>query len=568
MPALLIIPAMAGFNAQDMAWPKMGMELFGGLAIFLFGMEQMAEALKSVAGERMRFILGKLTANRLVGAATGAFVTAVIQSSSVTTVLAVGFISAGLMSLSQSVGVIMGANIGTTITAQIIAFKVTKLAFVMIAVGYGVGFFSKREKITQYGAVLMGLGLIFLGMNLMSMAMAPLRDYQPFLDLMTGMEHPFTGILAAAAFTGLIQSSSATTGIVIVMAGQGFISLPAGIVLAFGANIGTCVTALLAAIGKPREALRAALVHVLFNILGVVLWLGFIDQLAEFVAWFSPHYPELTGLERLAAETPRQIANAHTVFNLVNTAVLLGFSSWFVRIVEYLVPDRPLHEAEIVETRYLDDVLLGTPTLALSHVRNELGHMGHHILKMLQLIKDSLLTGDRDSLIAVADHDDKVDHLYERIIRFLGKISQRSLSREQSPELTDLMEVANYLEYIGDLMETDLVRTGLQRIEEGVTISPETTQIISDFHELVHKAVTEAVEALVEEDREQADRVIAMKEEINRVVDGAILHLAGRLVAEEPNRLKAYAIEVTAVENLKRIYYFAKKIARKVAGYE
>ncbi|MES9905934.1 MAG: Na/Pi cotransporter family protein, partial [Sedimenticola sp.] len=310
MAALLALPALAGDGGGEstIAWGVMGMKLFGGLALFLFGMEQMADALKAVAGERMRNILAKLTTNRFMGAATGAFVTAVIQSSSVTTVLVVGFITAGLMSLSQSVGVIMGANIGTTITAQIVAFKVTKAALLMIGVGFSMLFLSKEEKIKQYGTMLMGLGLVFFGMSVMSDAMKPLRTYQPFLDLMITMENPFIGIMVAAAFTGLIQSSSATTGIVIVMASQGFITLPAGIALAFGANVGTCVTAMLASIGKPREAVRAAMVHVFFNIAGVLLWVMFIPQLVEFVTWFSPTHPELSGIEKLGAETPRQIA--------------------------------------------------------------------------------------------------------------------------------------------------------------------------------------------------------------------------------------------------------------------
>ncbi|MCU7810233.1 MAG: Na/Pi cotransporter family protein, partial [Candidatus Thiodiazotropha sp. (ex Notomyrtea botanica)] len=297
-------------------WIKMAIQLFGGLALFLFGMEQMAGALKSVAGERMKLVLAKLTSNRFMGAITGAFVTAIIQSSSVTTVLVVGFISAGLMSMAQSVGVIMGANIGTTITAQIVAFKVTKYAMLMVAVGFSAWFFSKNEKIKHYGTMLMGLGLIFFGMSIMSDAMAPLRSYQPFLDLMVKMENPFIGILIAALFTALVQSSSATTGIVIVMASQGFITLPAGIALAFGANIGTCVTAMLAAIGKPREAIRAALVHVLFNVAGVLLWLAFIPNLAEVVMMISPVSSDLPEGARLAADTPRQIANAHTIFNL------------------------------------------------------------------------------------------------------------------------------------------------------------------------------------------------------------------------------------------------------------
>jgi phosphate:Na+ symporter len=261
----------------------MGMGLVGGLALFLFGMEQLADALKARAGDSLKDVLARLTTNRVTGALTGAFVTACVQSSSVTTVLVVGFITANIMSLSQSVSVIFGANIGSTVTAQIIAFKVTKYALLLVAVGFAASFLGKREEIKQYGFMCMGMGMIFLGMGMMSSAMHPLRTYGPFLELMTQMESPLLAITVAAAFTGLIQSSAATTGIVIVMAGQGLISLPAGIALAFGANIGTCITAILASIGKPREAVRASMVHILFNIIGVLLWVGLIDQLGRIV---------------------------------------------------------------------------------------------------------------------------------------------------------------------------------------------------------------------------------------------------------------------------------------------
>lgn len=563
--ALLSLPIMAAPPPSEMAWTKMGMELLGGLALFLFGMEQMADALKSVAGERMRHILGKLTSNRILGAATGAFVTAVIQSSSVTTVLLVGFISAGLMSLSQSVGVIMGANIGTTITAQIVAFKVTKLAYAMIALGYSMIFMGKRDTIRHYGSILMGLGMIFFGMSIMSNAMAPLREYQPFLDLMVTMENPLMGILVAAAFTGLVQSSSATTGIVIVMASQGFITLSAGIVLAFGSNVGTCVTALLAAIGKPREALRAAMVHVLFNLLGVLVWIAFIDQLATFVTWFSPQYQELSGLERLAAESPRQIANAHTVFNLANTVIFLGFSTQFARIVERLVPDRSIDQAAIVETQHIDRVLLDTPALALSRARYELGHMGMYLREMMGLTKETLLTGSREQLMSIARRDDKVDILYGHTIAFLGDVSLQELTKKQGPELMQLMEIANDMEHIGDLMETDLVSLGILRLERDIMVSEATSAVILNLHDLVGKTLSMAIDAVVLEDEALAGKVISMKKAINGAVDAALAHQAQRLVVDEPNRLEAYTLEMEAVEKLKRIYYYAKRIAKKAA---
>ena len=268
--------------------------LGGGLALFLYGMRKMTESLKVAAGGGMKALLGKLTANRFTGALAGIIITAVIQSSSVTTVLVVGFISAGLMTLSQSVGVILGAAVGTTVTAQIIAFKVTKYALVLIALGFLTELLAKKERLKHLGIMAMGLGLIFFGMELMSQATYPLRSYQPFINLMQTMRNPFLGILVGTVFTAIVQSSSATTGVVIVLAGQGFISLNAGIALVFGANVGTCVTALLATIGKPREAARAAAVHILYKVLGVLLWLAFIPQLADVVRTLSPVSPEFT----------------------------------------------------------------------------------------------------------------------------------------------------------------------------------------------------------------------------------------------------------------------------------
>ncbi|MFC1324991.1 MAG: Na/Pi cotransporter family protein [gamma proteobacterium symbiont of Ctena orbiculata] len=562
----LALPVFAdGAADAGIEWGVMGMKLFGGLALFLFGMEQMADALKAVAGGRMKSILAKLTTNRLMGAVTGAFVTAVIQSSSVTTVLVVGFITAGLMSLSQSIGVIMGANVGTTITAQIVAFKVTKAALLMIGVGFTLLFAAKQERIKHYGAMLMGLGLVFFGMSIMSDGMKPLRSYQPFLDLMISMEDPLVGILVAAGFTGLIQSSSATTGIVIVMASQGFITLPAGIALAFGANIGTCVTAMLAAIGKPREAVRAAIVHVIFNIAGVVLWLAFIPQLAEVVTLISPSHPELSGVARLGAETPRQIANAHTIFNLANTLIFIGLTVQFARLVEWLIPDRLLEEEGLaVSAKYLDDELLATPSLALDRVRLEVLHMGERVMEMVDKIMPAILTGDHKSLDDVAMLDDEVDILYEQIIDYLGKISKQSMTDTQTEEFLSLMAAVGDLENIGDTIETNMVALGHERIDHGFSISDPTKDVLNGFHKVVKKSVDGAVQAVSQLNTQVAQSVIEMKDEINRMAASAAVHQASRLVAEEPNRIAAYTTEVDIIEKQKRIYYFAKRMAKTV----
>lgn len=571
LAGLAIVVALPAFAASDtesgLNWGLMGMNLIGGLALFLFGMEQMASSLKAVAGERMKGILAKLTANRFMGAITGAFVTAIIQSSSVTTVLVVGFISAGLMSMAQSVGIIMGANIGTTITAQIVAFKVTKAALLMIGVGFGMSFMSKQERTQHYGTMLMGLGLVFFGMSVMSDGMKPLRTFQPFLDLMIQMENPLVGILVAAAFTGLIQSSSATTGIVIVMASQGFITLPAGIALAFGANVGTCVTALLASIGKPREAVRAAVVHIGFNIGGVLIWVFFIDDLAAFVTSFSPTHPELVGADRLGAETPRQIANAHTIFNIANTLIFIGFTTQIARLVERIIPDKPLEEQGLaVRAKYLSAELLTTPSLALDRVRLEVLHMGEKVQYMLDNIMPAILSGNGELLSEIKEHDEEVDLLYEQIIEYMGKISKKSLSDNDMQEFLLLMSAVSDLENIGDIIETNLVDRGFERIDEGISISEPTREVLTSFHRVVRRAFEVAVQAVSQSSLEAAQAVIAMKQEIDDLADSAASHQANRLVAEEPNRIPAYTIEMDITEKLKRIYYYAESMAETVAN--
>ncbi len=558
------LPIGAAAPTADLAWASLLMELLGGLALFLYGMEKMAEALKAVAGERLRQILERLTSNRLVAAATGAFVTAVIQSSSVTTVMVVGFITAGLMSMSQSIGVIMGANIGTTITAQIIAFKVTKLASLMIAAGFAMTFLSQRRRTQQKGAGLMGLGLVFFGMTVMGHAMEPLRGFQPFLDWMIRLDSPLLGILVGGLFTALVQSSSATTGIVIVMASQGLISLEAGIALAFGANIGTCVTALLASIGRTREALRASTVHVLFNLGGVLLWLPLIGWLADLVTAMSPVAEGLTGSARLAAETPRQIANAHTVFNIVNTLVFLPFAGQLARLVEYLVPDRPWQESEEVVARYLDDELLETPILALGRVRLELLTQGERVREMLADVLPAVLQGDVEEVDRIAAMDDMVDALHGQIVTYIGRLSTQSLGEKEGSELMELLEATNSLENIGDIIETNLVRLGRERIERRVSVSQGTAKVLTEFHQAVSRALDAALQAVAQKNVSAAHQVMDMKMEINRLAEAAAVHQSRRLVVEAPNRLEAYTVEMDILQNLKRIYYFTKRMARAV----
>ncbi len=542
--------------------------LVGGLALFLYGMEQMTDAMKTVAGEGMKKLLARLTTNRFKAVFAGALVTSIIQSSSVTTVLVVGFISAGLMTLAQSIGIILGADIGTTVTAQIVAFKVTKYALVLVTIGFLMQFVAKKEKIRQYGIMTLGLGLVFFGMEMMSQATHPLRTYEPFIDLMRKMDNPLVGTLIGTLFTGIIQSSSAMMGVVIVMASQGFISLEAGIALVFGANIGTCVTALLAAIGKPREAVRAAFAHIFFKVVGVVIWFGFIEQLAEIVRWISPAHPELSGAARLAAETPRQVANAHTLFNVANTFLFIWFTGPLARFMRRLIPERPPTGPGAVQPKYLDDILLETPVLALDRVRMELRRIGERALEMVQRALPAAIHGEKEDLEKLAEMDDEVDLLHSAVIQYLGRLSQQNLTESPSRLLNHYISAANNIENIGDLIETNIVGAGMERVRRQVRVSEGARQVLRGLHDRVTWAVQLALEALDASDEHMAERVIQAKGEINRLVEEAERYLAGRLAAEGEDRVTLFRIESELIEYLKRVYYFAKRIAKSVQEVE
>lgn len=521
--------------------------LFGGLALFLMGMDRMTQALRVLAGDKLRTVLGKLTQNRFVAAGTGAGVTAVIQSSSVTTVLVVGFITAGLLTLEQSVGVIMGANIGTTVTAQIIAFKVSRYALALVGIGYLIRFITDNEQRRNQGGLILGLGLVFFGMSVMGDAMKPLSDFEPFQNWMSGMSNPLAGIVAGAIFTAVIQSSSATTGVVLALAFEGLISLEGGIALILGANVGTSVTAQLAAIGKPREALRAAWVHTLFNTIGVLLWVMFIPQLVSVV-------------EGIGGGLARQIANAHTIFNVINTMIFIGFTRQMAAAVERLVPDRP--EEPAVAPRYLDKDLLRTPSLALDRARLELLRLAERVRQMLADSIPVVLGGSAGELVTVEAMDDEVDSLYASIVAYLGRLSKQELGSGDSDELFQLMEATNNLEAIGDIIETNLVQLGLSRLEQDLVVSVESREFIEDFHDEIRDAFDLAMLAVTQKNEAAAQRVSAMKSHINSMAKQADTMEAGRLVSDDPNRVALYAFETDVVAHLKRIYWFTRRTAR------
>ena len=352
-----------------------------------------------------------------------------------------------------------------------------------------------------------------------------------------------------------------------MLASQGFLTLEAGIALVFGANIGTCITAFLASIGKPREAVRAAVVHIMFNTAGVLIWINLLGPLAEFIRWASPVAEGLAGIDALKAETPRQIANAHTVFNVANTSMFIGFTPVMARIVEWLVPDRKLGEEEetaAVDRRYLDDLLVHTPALALDLVRMELARVGAAALEMVRGAIDPVLKGDEEDLAELEHMDEEVDRLHAAVVTYLGRLSVENLTEEQSHLLSRRLGAANYFENIGDMIETNLVEAGRTRLASGFEISPATREVLRGLHEKVQWAVARATEAVASENADFAREVIEAKPEVSRLAEEAEGHLTERLAAPDPNRLPAFRIETELVEAMKRIYYFAKRIARLV----
>jgi phosphate:Na+ symporter len=551
---------------QSIDFVNLAIGLFGGLGLFLFGMHQMADGLRAAAGAGMKHLLGRLTTNRFTGALTGAIVTAIIQSSSVTTVLVVGFVSAQLMTLHQAIGVIMGANIGTTVTAQIVAFNVTQLAWLMVAIGFALRSFAKRRTAQHYGLLLLGLGLLFLGMEQMSFAAEPLRDYDPFVEMMHHMDHPLWAILLGAFFTAVVQSSSATTGLVIVLASQGFLTLDAGIALAIGANVGTCFTAVLAAIGKPTEAVRAAVVHVIFNLLGALLWLAFIPQLGEAARAISPSFATLSGVERLAAETPRQIANANTIFNVANVLILIWFTSPIARLTVRLVPGRPPSEPERVEPKYLQEVYLDTPTLALDRTEMELQHMGSLLIRMVREAPGVVIAGSYEQLQQMACNDTDIDRLHAAILKYLRSVAVDQLTPGATERLADLIAVANELENIGDIVARDLVTQGYHRLDANLQFSSETQTAMRPLGQAVALALQDSLRALEHNDVEMAHKVLRQKPNIQQSVQDARDHLGRRLLADEPHRVELFRLESEVVNLTQRLYYHAKQIAKIVAG--
>ena len=570
LPVLLLAITFSAFAVEadgDQAspdWVQLLLGLFGGLALFLGGLQLLSEGMKKAAGQALKTVLAKLTTNRFTGAVTGAFVTGVLNSSTVTTLLVVGFISAGFMTLGQSVGVIMGANIGSTVTAQLLAFNLSAYSLGPVAIGFFMIFSAKREKVKYYGMMLMGIGLVFYGMGLMSSGMTPLRSYEPFLAILKGLEKPLAGIAAGALFTAIVQSSAATVGIAIAMASEGLLALPAGIALALGANIGTAATTAFMGIlsSKSADATRASVVHVAFNVLGTLIWLPVIWLLVDLAVWVSPASPELQGSARAAAEVPRQIANANTLFNVLNTVLFIGFTGWFAKVAERLVPDRKLPPGVIVQPHYLDEAALAAPSVALQAVRLELGRVGEITLGMLKDVGPALKEGDLERIESIARRDDQVDILEAEIFRYLARIRVGHLTEDESAEMQQLMVATDNIESLADVIETDIVALAYKRAKIKSNSGSETQALLDDLYLSTVESVELAVKAIRDNDQTAAESVMMMKTHFRDLSERLLERKATLLRADDPDYLDLVRMQMSFVDYMRRIYTLAKRIAK------
>ncbi|MGH8093238.1 MAG: Na/Pi cotransporter family protein [Chthoniobacterales bacterium] len=550
-------------TSESLDWFTLGMGLFGGLALFLYGLDQLSNGLKGAAGDTLKALLTRLTTNRFLGALTGAVITGILNSSSVTTVLVVGFVTAGVMSLGQSVSVIMGANICSTVTAQLLAFNLSAYALLPIAIGFFMLFASKRAAVRYWGMIVMGLGLVFYGMGVMSDAMRPLRSHEPFVQALAKMENPLLGILGGALFTGLVQSSAATVGLAIALASEGLLTLPAGIALALGANIGTCVTALLAALGKPVEAVRAAVVHVGFNVLGVLVWLPFVGTLARLAIGISPAEHHLDASARLAAEVPRQIANANTLFNVINTCLFIGLAGWFARMATKLVPAREKKEA-LSAPMFLDQAALSVPAVALEQVREELGRLGDMIRAMLVEFpaKEGAVT--TQMLSEISQRGTQVEALEDAILQFLGRIRQEDLSEAQSQTLMALMSAAIGLRNIADIIAGDLVSVARAAASGQLQASALRRTVLSECYQSAQQALELAVHAVRQPNEQRQTEIENISDQVKALAEKLMSQVAAGLDTSDPNSLSAVRLQTTFVDGLRQISTLAKGIAESL----
>lgn len=523
--------------------------LFGGLGLFLFGMSYMGEGLQKTAGSKMKDILAALTKNRLMGVLVGTLVTGVIQSSSATTVMVVGFVNAGLMNLNQAVGIIMGANIGTTVTAFLVSLNITKVATFMVGLGVVVYLAAKKKKVKSIAEVIIGFGILFIGMKTMGNAMKPLETNPLFTSLMTKFDNPFLGILVGFVMTAILQSSSATTGLLIAVATTGVITFEQAYPIIFGQNIGTCVTALIAGIGANKTAKRAAVIHLLFNVAGTLIFILLLRHPVQYLVY-----------EIVPTYVPQQIAAGHIFFNIVNVIILFPFANLLVKASELIIKTDGSEEVHV--TKYIDERLLVTPSIALTQASKEVLHLGNVALEQFTTSIKAFFEGNEELAYRVFDLEKKVNELSKVTLQYLVKLDKASLTNYEKDKLVVLMNALNDIERVGDHAD-NIGELVLYKIENKVNFSDSANDEVKEMFDETLEVYKETLTAIKTIDCDDCDRVIVNDNKIDVMYRDLRKNHIERLnnYVCEPN---SGVIFLDIISNLERIGDHSSNIAESI----
>lgn len=479
--------------------------LMGGLGLFLYGMNLMGEGLQKSAGTRLKAIIKLLTSNIFMGVLVGTGVTAVIQSSSATTVMVVGFVNAGIMTLKQAIGVIMGANIGTTVTAQLVSFNLNGMAPVALGIGIVLYLFGKNPKVKHIAEILIGFGMLFTGMEFMKDAVEPLRDYKGFTDMLVSFgQYPILGLLLGFGITAIVQSSSASMGMLVALAAEGLIPLNAALPILYGQNIGTCVTSLLSSIGANKNAKRAAVIHLIFNVLGTVLFLIFLNK---------PVVSLVTGMD--PGNVARQIANTHTLFNIISVLILLPFNNIIIKMAMRIIPDKAEDEEDIKTVKYIDDKMLEIPSIALINTIKETSRMGKKAKESLDCSISAILEKSDEYVGKVFVKEETVNELQKIILNYLLKLSKTAALDEDSREAVDnLFNTVNDIERIGDHAK-NIAELSQIMIDGDLEFSEQGKNQLEEIYNYVISAYSSALEAFKNDDINLAYKVFRIEEKVD-----------------------------------------------------
>ncbi|EQG67306.1 na+/Pi-cotransporter family protein [Clostridioides difficile DA00160] len=528
--------------------------LMGGLGLFLYGMNLMGEGLQKSAGTKLKKIIKLLTSNLFMGVLVGTGVTAVIQSSSATTVVVVGFVNAGIMTLKQAIGVIMGANIGTTVTAQLVSFDLTGMAPVALGVGIILYLFGNKPRIKNIAEILIGFGILFTGMDFMKMAVEPLRDYQGFTDLLvTFGRYPLLGLLLGFGITAIIQSSSASMGMLVALAAEGLVPLSAALPILYGQNIGTCVTSLLSSIGANKNARRAAMMHLIFNVLGTVIFLIFLNKpVVSMVTSWDP------------SNVARQIANTHTLFNIISVLILLPFTNLIIKLAIKLVPDRAgdIDEDETKTIKYIDDRMIETPSIALANTIKEALRMGEKAKESLNASMEALVEHSTEKIDKTYRRERLINDLQKAILNYLLKLSKAPLDDDSREVVDTLFNTVNDIERIGDHAK-NIAELSQVAIDSNISFSEEGQSELDVMYNRVVSAYTYALESMRTDNVDLACKVIKIEEQVDIMEKSCRANHMYRL-NNNLCSIENGVIYLDVISNLERISDHAVNIAQQV----